>query len=116
DEGKKKKKAEPKVNDLLVAKLTGKPTGGDVPEPKADEMEAIAWRVILPMANEAARLLEEGVIDSTDAIDLATVLGTGLAPFRGGLAHFVDATGVEFIVQRLEQFQTKHGARFAPAP
>jgi len=116
DQTKKKKKADPKVNDLLVAKLTGKPTGGDVPEPRADEMESIAWRVVLPMANEAARLLEEGVIDSTDAIDLATVLGTGLAPFRGGLAHFIDATGVEFIVQRLEQFESKLGPRFAPAP
>ena len=68
------------------------------------------------MANEAARLLEEGVVDSTDAIDLATVLGTGLAPFRGGLAHFVDAVGTDAIVSKLRELATTHGPRFDPAP
>src|SRR5437764_5476255 len=68
------------------------------------------------MASEGARLLEEGVVDSTDAFDLATVLGTGLAPFRGGLAHFVDAVGTDAIVARLQDLARAHGPRFEPAP
>ena len=44
-----------------------------------------------PWSTRPRRLLAEGVTDSTDVIDLATVLGTGLAPFRGGLAHFADS-------------------------
>src|SRR5438046_6276939 len=92
-------------------------TIGDTPEVKAAERETeVQWRLVLPMVNEAAKLLAEGVTDSTDVIDLATVLGTGLAPFRGGLAHFADAAGIDVIVTRLDEMAAKYGARFAPAP
>ncbi len=77
--------------------------------------EAIQWRLVLPMVNEAARLLEEGVVQSADVIDLATVLGTGFAPFRGGLAHFADSVGADSVVFRLDELSRKYGPRFAPA-
>jgi 3-hydroxyacyl-CoA dehydrogenase/enoyl-CoA hydratase/3-hydroxybutyryl-CoA epimerase len=77
--------------------------------------EDIAWRLVLPMINEAARLLEEGVVDNTDAVDLAMVLGTGFAPFRGGLVHYADSVGMPAIVQRMQQLAAKSGPRFAPA-
>jgi 3-hydroxyacyl-CoA dehydrogenase/enoyl-CoA hydratase/3-hydroxybutyryl-CoA epimerase len=47
---------------------------------------AIQRRLIDPMAAEARLVLDAGVVDSADALDLATVLGLGFAPFRGGLA------------------------------
>ena len=78
--------------------------------------ESIQWRLVLPMVNEAAKLLDKGVTDSTDAVDLATVLGTGLAPFRGGLARFADTAGTETIVTKLDELAAKHGPRFEPAP
>src|SRR3954452_10201329 len=68
------------------------------------------------MVNEAAKLLDEGVVDSADAVDLATVLGTGLAPFRGGLVRFADAAGVDKVVPKLDELAAKHGPRFTPAP
>ena len=61
--------------------------------------EDIQWRLVLPMANEAARVLGEGATDSADDIDLATVLGFGFAPFRGGVARFAEEAGVEAIVR-----------------
>jgi hypothetical protein len=48
-------------------------------------------------------------------IDLATVLGTGLAPFRGGLAHFADDQGLDVIVSRMNECAAKYGPRFTPA-
>jgi 3-hydroxyacyl-CoA dehydrogenase/enoyl-CoA hydratase/3-hydroxybutyryl-CoA epimerase len=40
------------------------------------------------LSNEAARCLQDGVAASASDVDLAMVLGTGYAPFRGGpLAH-----------------------------
>jgi 3-hydroxyacyl-CoA dehydrogenase/enoyl-CoA hydratase/3-hydroxybutyryl-CoA epimerase len=77
--------------------------------------EQIVDRLILPMVNEAARVLEEGVTASADAIDLATVLGLGFAPFRGGLARYADAVGLRNIVARLEQLRGQFGPRFSPA-
>src|SRR5205085_12510979 len=97
------------------------PADGETPSAEAavdaaEREKEIQWRLVLPMVNEAAKLLAEGVTDSTDVIDLATVLGTGLAPFRGGLAHFADTTGIDVIVTKLEEMSAKYGPRFAPAP
>jgi 3-hydroxyacyl-CoA dehydrogenase/enoyl-CoA hydratase/3-hydroxybutyryl-CoA epimerase len=55
--------------------------------------DTIQSRLVMPMVHEAAKLMEERVIESTDTLDLATVLGLGLAPFRGGLVQFATAAG-----------------------
>jgi 3-hydroxyacyl-CoA dehydrogenase/enoyl-CoA hydratase/3-hydroxybutyryl-CoA epimerase len=81
-------------------------------EPLAES--AIQWRLLSPMINEAMRVLEAGVVESTDTIDLATVLGLGLAPFRGGLARFIDTTGLPRIVRRMDELAQTIGPRFAP--
>jgi 3-hydroxyacyl-CoA dehydrogenase/enoyl-CoA hydratase/3-hydroxybutyryl-CoA epimerase len=105
------KKASPELNQELSAALIG-----SAPSPAhTSDAEAIQWRLVLPMTNEAARVLEEGVTDSTDAIDLATVLGLGLAPFRGGLARFADSVGVDQLVVRLSGLAARLGPRFEPA-
>ena len=53
---------------------------------------------MLPMVNESARLLEEHVTDSTDTIDLATVMGLG-SPFRGGIVNYANTIGIEQVVK-----------------
>jgi 3-hydroxyacyl-CoA dehydrogenase len=77
--------------------------------------DAVQWRLIVMMVNEAARTLAEGVTDIPEAIDVGTVLGLGLAPFRGGLASFIDSVGIEAMVGRLRDFSYRHGHRFTPA-
>ena len=97
------------VNEDLAAALSGR-------EPAAAaDPETIQWRLVLPMVNEAARALENGVTDNPDAIDLATVLGLGLAPFRGGIVRFANTVGPDEIVRRLDELAAAHGPRFAPA-
>jgi 3-hydroxyacyl-CoA dehydrogenase / enoyl-CoA hydratase / 3-hydroxybutyryl-CoA epimerase len=46
--------------------------------------ERISDRLAALMAEEAQRCLDEGIARDADDIDLAMVLGTGYAPFRGG--------------------------------
>ncbi|HZK82330.1 MAG TPA: 3-hydroxyacyl-CoA dehydrogenase NAD-binding domain-containing protein, partial [Humisphaera sp.] len=111
----KKKGEKPTVNTELAAIAAVKPPADPAVKVTPDELDRIAWRLILPMVNEAARLLEEGVVENTEAIDLAMVLGTGLAPFRGGLVQFVDSVGVETVMKQLQEMQARYGARFAPA-
>jgi len=48
------------------------------------EVGGIAEGLAGLMAAEARLCLEEGIVGSADEIDLAMVLGTGYAPFRGG--------------------------------
>ena len=52
------------------------------------DADSIQRRLVTPMVNEAQRALQEGVTDSAETIDLASVLGLGLAPFRGGIMQF----------------------------
>ena len=84
-------------------------------DPKSASADEIQWRLVLPMVNEAAAVLDDRVIASADALDLTTVLGLGLAPFRGGIVQFVNAVGPDEIVRRLEEITARHGERFAPA-
>jgi 3-hydroxyacyl-CoA dehydrogenase/enoyl-CoA hydratase/3-hydroxybutyryl-CoA epimerase len=53
----------------------------------------VVSRLVDPMVDEARRVLAEGVVDSADTLDLATVLGMGFPGFRGGLATFAGLTG-----------------------
>ena len=73
-------------------------------------------RCILPMVNEAARILEEGIARSPGDIDLAMITGTGFPPFRGGLLRYADDVGLREILAKLESFQRELGVRFEPAP
>ena len=101
--------APPNANENLLRAVRGGAAANG-------EVDVSAERFVLLMCNEAARALEEGVVATTDAIDLATLLGLGLAPFRGGIARFVDNEGTDEIVRALEQLSERHGERFAPAP
>ncbi|MDP9174100.1 MAG: 3-hydroxyacyl-CoA dehydrogenase NAD-binding domain-containing protein [Planctomycetota bacterium] len=80
-----KRDAEPVLNDELALVLhPGSPTK---PNPLLSELDVQA-RLMEPMVREAKRAMEEGIVDSPDAIDLATVMGLGFPPFRGGLAKY----------------------------
>lgn len=67
--------------------------------------EDILDRCILAYAGESARCLGEDVVDSPATLDLATVFGTGFAPFRGGVLHHLDAVGLPRVVERLAELK-----------
>ncbi len=72
-------------------------------------------RMLYLMVNEAARCLDEKVVESAADVDTGMVFGTGFPPFRGGLCRWADSIGFEAIVSDLEQLAARHGERFAPA-
>ena len=76
----------------------------------------IVDRAVLVMVNEAARCLDEHVIDGPETLDMAMVMGTGFAPFRGGLLRYADDRGIELIADRLSDLAVAFGDRFEPAP
>jgi 3-hydroxyacyl-CoA dehydrogenase/enoyl-CoA hydratase/3-hydroxybutyryl-CoA epimerase len=59
-------------------------------------------RMVLIMINEAARVLDERVVEGPEDIDFAMIMGTGWAPFRGGPLRHADALGLDRVVTRLE--------------
>ncbi len=77
--------------------------------------ETILDRCILIMVNEAAKCLEEGVVDNARYLDMAMVMGTGFPAFRGGLLRYADSEGLESVVARLQGLEEEYGERFTPA-
>jgi len=72
------------------------------PEPAATA-EELTHRLIFLMVNEAARCVEERVVDSPEDADYGMILGTGFAPFRGGPLRFAEHFGVKRAVEELER-------------
>ncbi|MCR9104291.1 MAG: fatty acid oxidation complex subunit alpha FadB [Gammaproteobacteria bacterium] len=68
------------------------------------EREDIVWRMMLPMAIEMARCVEEGIVGSPAEADLALLYGVGFPPFRGGIFRWMDTVGMAQIAQASEKF------------
>jgi 3-hydroxyacyl-CoA dehydrogenase/enoyl-CoA hydratase/3-hydroxybutyryl-CoA epimerase len=73
-------------------------------------------RMFCIMVNEAARCLEEKVVDSAATVDVGMMMGAGFPPFRGGLLRWADSVGAAAIVKDLERFRKEVDAlRFEPS-
>lgn len=66
------------------------------------KVEDIPSRLLLPMINEAAYCLSEGIVVQADYIDMALILGTGFPPFRGGLLRWADQQGPYWAFNQLK--------------
>jgi len=78
--------------------------------------ENIIDRLMLVMVNEAARCIDEGIVENAGQLDLAMVMGTGFPPWRGGLCRWADSLGCEEVVNRLQKLQQQVGIRYQVAP
>jgi 3-hydroxyacyl-CoA dehydrogenase/enoyl-CoA hydratase/3-hydroxybutyryl-CoA epimerase len=92
--------------------LHGEPEGPEGPNIPPDwhrdprlqmNEEQLVHRVILLMVNEAARCVEEKLVDSPEDADYGMILGTGFAPFRGGPLRFAQHFGLKNTVNELER-------------
>lgn len=90
--------------------------GSVVPPHREISDDQIRRRLVVAMINEAARVLEDGVIQSAQDVDLAMIMGTGFPPFRGGLLRFADSMHPRALLDAVHEMEAAHGARFAPAP
>lgn len=90
----------------------------DLPRPQRSiPEEEILKRLIYPMVNEASRCLEEHVVAEPGMVDIAMILGTGFPPFRAGLLHYADDTGIRKIAEDLAAFTVSVDRdRFEAAP
>ena len=78
--------------------------------------DEIIERCALQMVNEAALCFGEGILRSARDGDIGALFGLGFPPFRGGPFRYVDATGADKVVRKLEGYRDRLGARFTPAP
>ena len=65
--------------------------------------------------NEAALMIEEGICDRPQEMDLAMIYGTGFPPYRGGILRYADKWGLKNVYQKLLELEKQYGPRFQPA-
>ena len=83
------------------------------PESKLSDNE-IALRCVLPMLNEAVRCLDDGIIRSPRDGDIGAIFGIGFPPFLGGPFRYMDQFGLKELVEKMNEFASKYGDRYAP--
>ncbi|MFC3123314.1 fatty acid oxidation complex subunit alpha FadB [Agaribacter flavus] len=73
-------------------------------EQQAYADEEIIARLMIPMANEAIRCLEEGIVASATEADMALIYGLGFPPFRGGIFRYIETMGLKNFVALADQY------------
>jgi 3-hydroxyacyl-CoA dehydrogenase/enoyl-CoA hydratase/3-hydroxybutyryl-CoA epimerase len=88
-----------------------------LPETKKKMTETeIQLRLFLPMINEAAAILEDGIVNTAADVDLGLIFGIGFPPFRGGLLRYADTEGLDKIHDALIKFsQSVSADRYKPS-
>ncbi len=81
-------------------------------QPTVDELRQ---RLLHRQAIEAARCMEEGVLESAMEGDLGSILGIGFPAWAGGALSYIDTVGIAPFVAECEKLAKQHGKRFKPS-
>lgn len=87
--------------------------------PRRIGAEEIVQRLVYALANEGARLLDEGIAQRASDIDVVYVQGYGFPPHRGGPMHLIEEAGIADVIRTMRDFARRNGpdaAFWAPAP
>jgi len=84
---------------------------------RAFDNKEIVERLLFPVINEGARVLEEGIAARPGDIDVIWVFGYAFPAWRGGIMHWADTLGLPHVRDRLVEFAARTGdERHKPAP
>lgn len=95
----KRGKPQKNVNADVYSMIAG--VVGDRVEFDRDD---IIFRMMLPMAIEMARCVEEGIVGTPSEADLALLFGVGFPPFRGGIFRWMDTVGMAHLAEASAKF------------
>ena len=86
-------------------------------KPRQISDEEIVQRCAYALANEGARILEEGIALRASDIDMVYLTGYGFPPYRGGPMFYADSVGLPKVLDAMRGFQKGYqGAQWKPAP
>jgi len=86
-----------------------------IPQAAPLEKQELIGRLLYPVVNEGARILEEGIAQRASDIDVACILGYAWPVYTGGPMFWADTIGLPKIVQELQRLSERHGPSFKPA-
>lgn len=77
--------------------------------------EEILDRLLHPLVNEGARIVEEGIALRAGDVDVVYVNGYGFPAWRGGPMYWAQQSGLDRVVATMRRLAPTHGARWRPA-
>ncbi|TGQ44610.1 3-hydroxyacyl-CoA dehydrogenase NAD-binding domain-containing protein [Mesorhizobium sp. M00.F.Ca.ET.216.01.1.1] len=80
--------------------------------PEKVDYEELKQRLLVTIALEAARVMEEGIVTDPREADVGSILAFGFAPFTGGALSYIDGIGAKKFVKIAKALQKKYGAEF----
>jgi len=86
-----------------------------LPQRRIDDAEILA-RLVYPMINEGARILQEGKAIRASDIDVVWVHGFRWPTDKGGPMFYADQVGLPAVVEALKRFEIQVGPTMKPAP
>jgi len=78
--------------------------------------EEIIARIMTALANEGARVIEEGYATRASDIDVVYVHGFGFPRHRGGPMFYADTVGLPTVLARVEAYRQQFGDYWRPSP
>jgi 3-hydroxyacyl-CoA dehydrogenase len=86
-------------------------------KPRKIPDDEIVERCIFALANEGARILEEGIALRASDIDMVYLTGYGFPPYRGGPMFYADTVGLGKVLDSIRRFQEGYqGGQWQLAP
>jgi 3-hydroxyacyl-CoA dehydrogenase/enoyl-CoA hydratase/3-hydroxybutyryl-CoA epimerase len=85
-------------------------------KPEDVDIRVLKERLLVTIALEAARTMEEGIVTDPREADVGSILGFGFAPYTGGTLSYIDGMGVKTFVALCEKLAAKYGSHFQPTP
>ncbi|MDX8526167.1 3-hydroxyacyl-CoA dehydrogenase NAD-binding domain-containing protein [Mesorhizobium sp. MSK_1335] len=84
------------------------------PQLKSEKVdyEELKERLLVTIALEAARVMEEGIVTDPREADVGSILAFGFAPFTGGALSYIDGIGAKRFVKIAKGLHKKYGAEF----
>ena len=104
------------IADPLIDELAAKEAARRGIERRTITDEEIIARITTALANEGARVLEEGYAIRPGDIDVIYAYGFGFPRHRGGPMFYADTVGLPKVLQRVKDYRSQFGDYWKPAP
>ncbi|KAL6185994.1 hypothetical protein ACLB2K_042116 [Fragaria x ananassa] len=110
---KRKAKPDPELKKYIEKSMSISGLSVDAKLAKLPEKDIVEM-IFFPVVNEACRVYAEGIAVKAADLDIASVMGMGFPPYRGGIMFWADLVGSKYIYSRLEQWSNTYGEFFKP--
>jgi len=85
-------------------------------EPISADADEILARLLYPVINEGAKVLDEGIAIRSSDIDIACIKGYNWPVYTGGPMFWANTVGLKNVLHKLREFEQRFGSDFTPSP